>query len=319
MSQLNQPLTKEDFTQTCWQDVVKRSKSQDCFNYSPNFQAKVQEIGNHRQKYVFQALGLATRCVSKEETLEEKDQRFNCIYTNLIDNYLDLHLLSEITLEISYPELQARLADILWVGTSKYEMAQLAISAYLESAIILKSEKGRFFQRIDRALYLARKTQYQIEDVVGHIAAFLNDNLEELLEEKWRKLLQDHKLQINYAERVEKAAKSEASLSQWELAKKYWEAKAKWHCIEKDYTNQSIALRESYIAEAEELIKKAEDCRSKQKKYRCYVVAIDSLKKAQGKQGRDSENKSRYEEINKRLEDRECKVKCVKSGIYTER
>ena len=222
-----------------------------------------------------------------------------------------MELLSEITLEISDPELQARLADILWVGTSKYEMAQLAISAYLKSAIILKSEKGRFFQRTERALYLARKTQYQIEDVIEHIAEFLNDHPEELLEEKWCKLLQDYKLQINYVERLEKAAKLAElasfaqSASQWELAKEYWKAKADWHCTEKDYTNQSIALRASYYAEIEEQIQKAKAfIRSENPQElinSCYEEAIEAFK--QIKKEEISEAGSRYKEIKKRLED----------------
>jgi len=313
MSQLNPPLTKEDFTKTSWQDVVERSESQHCFKYSSNFFKKAQELGNLREKYVYQALGLATGgVVNEEETLEEKDQRFNCIFTNVIDNYLNLDLLSEITLETSAPELQARLADILWIGTSKYEMAHLAISAYLKSAIILKSEKGRFFQRTERALYLARKTQYQIEDIVGHIAEFLNDHPEELLEEKWRKLLQDYKLQINYAERVEKAAKSAESAEsffQWELAEEYWKAKADWHYIEKDYTNQSIALRASYYAEIEEQIQKAKACIRSENPQEfinsCYEYekAIEAFEKIKGIKEEISETESRHEEINKRLKD----------------
>ena len=312
MSQLNPPLTKEDFTKTCWQDVVKSSKSQDCFKYSSNFLKKAQELGNRREAHFFQALGLATGgVVNEEETLEEKDQHFHCIFTKLIDNYLNLELLSEITLEISDPELQARLADILWVGTSKYEMAQLAISAYLKSAIILKSKNDLFFQRTKRAFYLARKIQYQIENIVGHIAEFLDDHPEKLLEETWIKFLQDYKLQINYAERVEKAAKLAElasfaqSASQWKLAKEYWKAKANCHCIEKDYTNQSIALRASYYAEIEEQIQKAKAfIRSENHQElinSCYEEAIEAFK--QIKKEEISEAGSRYKEIKKRLED----------------
>ena len=308
MSHLNSPLTKDDFTKTCWQDVVNSSKSKDCFNYSPNFQKKenqAQELGNLREKHVFQVLGLATRCVIKEETLESKDKRFNSIFTSLIDKYLDLRLLSEITLEISDPELQARLADILWVGTSKCEMAQSAISAYLKSAIILKSEKGRFFQRTERALYLARKIQYQIKNIVGYIEEFLNDHPEELLEESWLQLLQDYKLQINYVEPVEKAAILAQSDSQWELAEKYWKAKADWHCIEEDYTNQSIALRASYNAELEKLIKRTKELiRSENPQdliNSCYEEAIKAFKKI--KKEEIPETASRNKKFKKRLED----------------
>ena len=315
MSQLNSLLTKDDFTKTCWQDVISSSESKDCFKYNSSFHKKenqAQELGNLREKYVFQVLSLATRCVS-EETLESKDKRFNCIFTSLINKYLDFYLLSEITREISDPELQSRLADILWVGTSKDEMAQLAIFAYLKSAIILKSKKGRFFSRTERALYIARKTQYQIEDVAGHITEFLNDHPEELLEETWIQLLQDYKLQINYADRVEKAAilaesdtqwELAESDTQWELAEKYWKAKADWHCLEKDPTNQSIALIASYYAKIEELIQKAKKwiCSEKPQDLinSLYEEAIEVFK--QIKKEEISETASRYKEIKKRLE-----------------
>lgn len=63
MSQLNPPLTKEDFTQTCWQGVVKSSESKDCYTYSQAFQTKerqAQELGNLREKHVFYILKFTT-------------------------------------------------------------------------------------------------------------------------------------------------------------------------------------------------------------------------------------------------------------------
>jgi len=311
MSQLNPPLTKEDFTKTCWQDVVNSNSSEpkDCDTYSKAFQTKekqAQELGNLREMHVFYILKYTTNCVIRGDLESTKiDERFNRIFTCLIDKYLDLDFLSQIIPEISDPELQARLADILWVGTGEYEMAHLAIFAYLKSAIILKSRNDLFFQRTERALYLARKTQYQIEDVVGHIAEFLNDHPEELLEETWIKFLQDYKLQINYAEHLEKAAKLAESRYQWKSAKEYWEAKAKFHCIEKDDTNQSIALRASYYAEIEEQIQKAKAfIRSENPQElinSCYEKAIEAFK--QIKKEEISEAGSRYKEIKKRLED----------------
>jgi hypothetical protein len=137
MSPLNPPLTKDDFNNACWQDVVNSSERKDCLSYDGVFWKKsreAQEAGNLRDQAVFAVLAAVTSAAIKPESTEEF---FADIFKNLTDEQLDF--LAEIAPEISDPELQARVADILWVKRRDYRMAQLAIPAYLQSATILEN------------------------------------------------------------------------------------------------------------------------------------------------------------------------------------
>lgn len=52
MPSVNLPLTKDDFINSCWQDVVNNSKSKECVEYSMAFWQKAQEAkeaGNERE------------------------------------------------------------------------------------------------------------------------------------------------------------------------------------------------------------------------------------------------------------------------------
>jgi hypothetical protein len=111
MSPLNPPLTKDDFKNACWQDVVNGSERKDCLSYGSAFWKKsqeAQEAGNFRDQAVFAVLAAVTSAAIKPESTEEF---FADIFKNLTDDQLDF--LTDIAPEISDPELQARVADIL--------------------------------------------------------------------------------------------------------------------------------------------------------------------------------------------------------------
>jgi hypothetical protein len=74
MSPLNPPLTKDDFTNACWQDVVNSSQQRDCLSYDSTFWRKAQEAqkaGNFREQAVFGVLAAVTRGKYSEDTVGE--------------------------------------------------------------------------------------------------------------------------------------------------------------------------------------------------------------------------------------------------------
>ena len=106
MMPLDPPLTKDDFNNACWQNVVNGSEWKDCLYYG--FWKKSQEPGNLRDQAVFAVLAAVTSAAINPESTEEF---FADIFKNLTDDHLDF--LADIAPEISDPELQARVADIL--------------------------------------------------------------------------------------------------------------------------------------------------------------------------------------------------------------
>lgn len=112
MSPLNPPLSKDDLNNACWQNVVNSSERKDCFFYESAFREKYQEAkkaGNLRDQEVFAILAAVTSDAIEPESTEEFSAD---ILKYLTDEQLDF--LAEIAPEISDPELQARVADILW-------------------------------------------------------------------------------------------------------------------------------------------------------------------------------------------------------------
>lgn len=263
MSLLNTPLTKEDFINSGWQDVVNRSERKECFSYNTVFwnnAQKAKEAGNIREQAIFETLAIVTGAAIKPESTEEF---FVEVFQNLTDEHLNF--LTEIAPEVSDPELQARIAEILWVKKRNYQMAQLAVTAYLQSATELEDpEKWSWcFERIERALRLARKINYKFEDVIAHIEKVLercNGEDPKFLSAKLMELLQEHKRGnfIKYAALAEKAATLSESANDWRRARNYWEIKAQWYRLEKDAEQERAArmqAAETYVKEAEDSLK----------------------------------------------------------------
>jgi hypothetical protein len=264
MSPLNPPLTKDDFINACWQDVVDSSKRKDCLSYYSAFWKKAQEAqeaGNLREQAVFGVLAAVTNAAIKPESNEEF---FAEIFKNLTDEQLDF--LTEIVPEISDTELQARVADILWVRRRNYQMAQLAISAYLQSATILENSEHwtHCVDRIERALRLARKIRHKDEDVFAHIEAVLDRYQEKdplWLSAKLMELLQEYRFgePAKYAVLAEKAATLAELTPDWRGARNLWSIKAVWHRMEKDYGKElvaSMSAAETYVKEAESALQR---------------------------------------------------------------
>lgn len=321
MSPLNPPLTKNDFISTCWEDVVNKVKFKDCLKYSQIFLEKAheaQKVDNYRDEAVFYILESVT---SVEINPKSTEQFFAEHFKNISQEQLDF--LTEIAREISDPELQARVADILWIKKHNYQMAQLAISAYLASATTLLQYSDYWTHcadRIERALRLTRKNRWEEEEekVFAHIETVLNEYHGEdslCLSERLMELLQDHKLGTpdkyapfaeNAANRAELSAKSannrgESSLY-WELARKLWDIKVKWHHLEsniKAEVTASMKFAETYVKEAECALHR--DPPSYMLASDFFQSAIKAFRDIRGTKEEKVDAKKREEVIHKRL------------------
>ncbi|MFO5472108.1 MAG: DUF4209 domain-containing protein, partial [Dolichospermum sp.] len=318
MLPLNPPLTKQDFINSGWKEVVNSSERKECLSYHMTFWNKAKQAEaavNIREQIVFEILAFVTGAAIKPEL---NDEFFGEVFSNLAEEYLNF--LTKIAPEISDPELQARVADILWVKNGNYQMAQLAVEAYLESAKQLEDPQkwSHCVDRIERSLRLARKINYKPEIVIEYIDEVLNryqgeDSL--WLSIKLHELLQDEK-NINllrkkqllntakYAALAEKGAIFQESSKEWDKARNYWEIKAGWHRIEKNvekaYTARMLAA-ETYIKEAEDSLTKhplpyLKASRDLQKA----LEAFERLK-SQGTEEERAAINTRLEEIHKRL------------------
>lgn len=305
MLSLNPPLTKQDFINSGWKEVVNSSERKECRRYYDGFHSKAteaKETGNHRQHEMFDILKFV--CVIPVE--------------NIKDEYLDF--LDEIIDEVSDPELKAKIAEIIWVKRGDYRSGQLAVKAYLESAKQLEDPQKwtRCVDRIERSLRLARKINYQPEIVIEYIDEVLNRyqgedslwlsiKLHELLQEEKNINLLRKKQLLNtakYAALAEKGAIFQESSKEWDKARNYWRIKAEWHRIEKNvekaYTARMLAA-ETYIKEAEDSLTKHPTP---------YFKASHDLQKAfeaferlqsQGTQEERAVIKNKLEQIHKRL------------------
>lgn len=300
-------LTKEDFINSRWQDVVNSSERKDCLTYYRAFWKKAQEAkeaGNIREQAVFEILAAVTSAAIKPESTEEF---FAEVFQKLTDEPLDF--LAEIASDISDPELQARVADILWVKRRDYRMAQLAVTAYLQSARELENpEKWTCcFDRIERALRLARRIRYQDEAVVAHIEAVLDRyNGEDplWLSAKLMELLQEYRLgnPTKHAALAEKAATLAESAHDWRRARAYWDIKARWHLLEKDREKElaaSMLAAETYVKEAENALKRTPANHLAASHF--MQQAVEAFRTIRGTKEETANAKARSEEVHKLL------------------
>ncbi|MEW6496045.1 MAG: DUF4209 domain-containing protein [Cyanobacteriota bacterium] len=307
MPSLNPPLTKDDFINSRWQDVVNSSERKECLSYNMAFWKKAQEAKeaeNVREQAVFEILAVVTGAAIKPESTEEF---FAEVFQNLTDEHLDF--LAEIALDISDPELQARFADILWVRRRDYRMAQLAVNAYLQSATALEDPNNwtGCFERIERALRLARRIRYQIEAVVAHIEAVLDRYKGEdplWLSAKLMELLQEYKFgdPTKYAALAEKAATLAESAHDWRRARDYWDIKARWHLLEKDGEKERQALMlaaETYVKEADDALKRNPPSYLTASHF--MQKAVEAFRSIRGTKEETADAKVRTEEVHKLL------------------
>jgi hypothetical protein len=181
----------------------------------------------------------------------------------------ELDFLEEIVSKLHDAELQARIADILWIKRQEYRWAQIAIRAYLESVRYLESLSGDaiFLNRLHRACAIAiqlGKKNSEISDVMAYIetliskytiadSKFLHASLMQLL---LRYRLGEPACFIPLSKQAAELAEKE---SDWHRARVYWELCALWSKRAVDLSTEKFArLRsaESIVQQAENAIRR---------------------------------------------------------------
>jgi len=307
MRSLNPPLTKDDFLNSSWQDAIASSESKDCSAYDAVFSRRAQEsgqAGNEREQAVFEIL--ATVSGLEINSMFDQEQISEFVKTLSPEQ---LNFLAEIATEVSDPELQARITDILWSSRRNYRMAQLAVDAYLQSATVLEDpEKWSLcFYRIARALHLSHEITYHREIVVAHIETVLshyNGEDPSWLSASLMELLQGKKLgdSSKYAALAEKAANLAETNCDWRRARNYWEIKERWHLMEKDGEKERVAAMlaaETYVKEAEEFTKKQPPSYVDASYY--IQKAVEAFRNIRATKEETVEVKKRAEEVHKIL------------------
>jgi hypothetical protein len=236
----NIPLSKSNFDECDWQQIIAQCDRKECHIYSHLFfeqAGKAEETANAKAQEIFMLLGGIT---SLSFILDKKEAPFAPAFvwkdgsrSFIMDDLTDEHLkvLTEVVPEVTDPEMQARIADVLWIRTRNFRVAGLAVDAYLESAVTLEHPEqwAQAGERIERALQLAttlgKKNQYfpktiqHIENLLekyqGENSSFLSAKMMELL------LEQNQGNPEKYAEIAEKAAIRAESEGNWHKARTY--------------------------------------------------------------------------------------------------
>lgn len=259
MSSLNPPLNKDDFLNSSWQEVINSCSQKECLEYSIAFWNKSKEVENVCEKAVLKLLAVITDSIIHPEQTET-------VFKNLSHNLTEesLTFLADIVHGISDPELQARVADILWVKRypqkGYYKMAQLAIDAYLKSAQELEKTEHwcECLTRIERALRLAISQINDVsrkEKVINYIEEFFEryQGKEPIsLSLRLMELLQKFKIgdPQKYLNLCQEFLQREID---WEQARLCYNIQAKWYLMNNDQDNviNSLMLSaETYVKQA---------------------------------------------------------------------
>lgn len=285
-------LTKKDFEQSNWQEIIEACDIKECFSYSEMFFRKLEEAmenNNSKEQIIYSLLGNVTSLgldtQLREQPFKPKiviQHSRSAIIEDISEEHIDI--LQELAPDIDDPEMRARVADILWIKRRNHRLAGLASESYIKSFENLfdPDHWTPCVKRIERGLQLAAclgkknalfaNTIQSIENAIdrcnGEDPLFLSHRLMELL------LQQKTGNPIKYIEISKKMAKKSEEEHAWSKAREYWQCNADWHSMNKDYE----AKRESLIARAETYVKESDDALIKSSPG--YMLASSYLQKA---------------------------------------
>ena len=300
-------ITKDDFISSGWREVIDSTEKKECLSYWRGFWDKTKEAetaNDTTNKQVYELLALVTHAKIKCEPSN------NC-FPSSMDRISEeqLAFLPTIVEEITDPELQARVADILWVKKSNYQMALLAISAYLQSADILEDPEHwpACVDRISRAFYLSRKLKHKQQEVIDHIESVLDRYSGEdplWLSTKLMEMLLEARAgsPTKYISLSEKAALLAESNYRWDIARRLWHVKARWHRMNGDRPSEfSASMRECevFVAQAEQVLQQGTPLFSLASVH--LEKAVAGFRSIRGTEAETAPAKERAKEIHRRL------------------
>ncbi|HEU5374160.1 MAG TPA: hypothetical protein VFV38_01855, partial [Ktedonobacteraceae bacterium] len=269
MSTVDSPLTKSDFEQCDWQNLLGLSVYKTCSSYSSLFFNKADEAkstGNLKTQQVFALLGTITypRLIPHDSKNTFVNHE---IFANLSSEHLSIF--ADLAPEVADAEIRARLADILWIRkhSTRLPMARLAIDSYLESATVLEDPVNwvECVLRIERAVQLAAfldkkvkgpyysKAISHVENVLakynGDDPLFLSIELIEVLQEQKAGDFEQ------YAELAHKIAMQAEAKHNWHKARHCLLVQSKWYSLAakpQEAQATKIECAETYVKEAQE-------------------------------------------------------------------
>jgi len=303
-------LSLEELSQVDWEKIIEQCDRKGCESYSHHFfEAAENEVATAQDVYEF--LGHVTSPMLRSESNSEPfspssvmaDGSRSVILKDFSDQQLTL--LKELAPSIQDSELRARVADILWERNRDFQMAQLAISSYLESAQRLEDPEHWFspFQRVQRAVRIAAplgKDKPFLANVIEYVENLLAKYQAEdplYFSAKLMQLLQEQRFgdSTKYAKLAEKAATSAELSSQWDRSREYWDITGRWYALAKDTENQrrvQVKIAETYVSEADAAVSNPSPS---------YMIAASCLQKAIEAYRRVGRVKERLEELHKLL------------------
>jgi hypothetical protein len=246
----NLPLTKIDFDNASWQNLISHTNEKECENYSRQFfqeATEAQARSDAVNEEVFTLLGAVCSMWLRPDTGEVFHPLFvfydppmrGFMLSDLSDEHLAL--LADVATDTSDPEMRARLADVVWVkGRSKfYRLVEIAVRAYLESAKRMLSSADqtglRAILRLERALSLAHLvrnrslSQFALDEVESIILSHDKSDQSFSFASMLRLLLDYHPSNPSTLSALsEDLANSSESQAQWMDAQVYWQLKADW-------------------------------------------------------------------------------------------
>ena len=268
-------ISTDDVRQYEWQALIEQHPEKECRDFMGVFDIAAAErdaAGDDRGKRVFSFLSALASCCSVYDTkgdpympmLQLVDGRRTFMLEDLAES--DLTTMKDILEDIVDPEFRARVGDFLWICSKDYKAAQVAIRAFIESALRFEDDElwPMLAERLKRALQLAAtlgfgKTQHI--EVVADVEAVINRHESRpssgaLCARLMRILLSQGKGDAAmYGALAERLARSFLATKEWHHAEEYWEIAELWYRKKGDAADEQRCQLEG----ANTLIAKAED------------------------------------------------------------
>lgn len=311
---------EDDFYNSGYEYIISSCDKKECYKYGTIFLRRARELESESDSKKPEIYTLIGRLASLNLKSESVLHPFSPMPSGPIDSEPEeliqifdrehLNLLKKVVSNIKDFELQARIADVLWVLNRHFKMAEIAINAYLESAKILEHPEHwtSCEKRIHRAFQLGNllgKKSGQIKKVIEHIEYVLdkydgNDPL--FLSQRMMSLLIEakHGDPEKYIKLSEKCAIDAEGKNNFHRARSYWQVKAQWH----KYNNDIEKERECLLNSAESYVKEAEFKRTNDGQG-SYLVASHFLQRAIEAYRRISDTKGKVDRIHSKLLDYE--------------
>lgn len=310
-------LTKEDFLNSAWNEVIENATSKDCAEYYRGFEYQASLESDERRKQALLILRQITfpylRNGDKTEPYEYQK------YLEKIPNSWYATLLDFLP-EIDDEELKARIADSIWITQKKpFTLVAMIVDGYIKSSqnFTDKTEilySSNVSSRLSRALILANQVNNSevksqslnaIKQRISQENGFYNLQivlLETLVNHAFKDLSSEETQ--NYVNLSEQIAHSYERDNNFHAARRCWQLTIDWYRKLKDSDKVhgfSVNHAESYVKEANFKLSLEE-----QSKYfvaaSFLTQAIEAFRKIKGQQ-------ERVEDIHKQL--LECQEKSV--------